>query len=51
MNIENLPNGVNWILGLGFTAGVLALLVFAPQFFWVLLPFAGVFLAKAFNVI
>jgi hypothetical protein len=51
MNIENLPSSTNWILGLAFTAGVVALLVFAPQFFWVLLPFAGTFLAKAFNVI
>ncbi|MEY4876421.1 MAG: hypothetical protein RI955_1080 [Bacteroidota bacterium] len=51
MSIDNLPKSANWILALGFTAGVILLLVFAPQFFWVLLPFAGVFLAKAFNVI
>jgi hypothetical protein len=36
------------ILSIGVTV---ALLVFTPQFFWVTLPFAGAFTAKAMNVI
>lgn len=49
MNAEKTPSSLNWILFVVFTVIVVAMLIWTPQWFWLLLPFPLTFLVKAMN--
>jgi hypothetical protein len=48
---DNKTSSLTWILAILFTGGMIFLLFWLPESFWVLLPFSGTYLAKAFKVI
>ena len=51
MSEQTTSRGKYWLGSIVFVGITVALLFIAPQFFWVTLPFAGVFSAKALDVI
>ncbi len=51
MTEQTTSQGKYWLGAIVFVGITVALLLTLPQFFWVTLPFAGAFTAKAFNVI
>ena len=51
MDSANNSKGLNWILTLVSVLGTVALLMFAPEWSWVALPFVLTFMVKAFDVV
>lgn len=46
-NAENKSNAMDWILFLVSTAVMIFMLIFANEWFWVVLPFSLTYLVKA----
>lgn len=50
MNNEKSSTGMQWILFFVSTAIMLLMLVFVPQWFWLVLPFSLTFLVQAMRL-
>lgn len=50
MNAEKSSSGLNWILFFVSTAIMIAMLLFVPQWFWLVLPFSCTYLVKALDL-
>ncbi len=42
--------GKYWILFFLALAGIIAMMIYKPEFFWVVLPFVGTYFAKALDI-
>jgi hypothetical protein len=50
MNAEKTSTGLHWILFFVSTAVLIAMLLFMPQWFWLVLPFSCTFLVQAMDL-